>query len=457
MASLDEKYVQMTRSPLRRLIVRMAIPAVISNVVSIIYNLTDTFFVGRLGTSASGALGIAFPIMLIIQATGLLFGQGSGNKLSIELGKKNIPRARRLVSVGFFTALGAGALIGIAGLIFVHPLVGLFGATATIEPLALQYMIPLLCSAPFYCATFVLNPQMRYQGLAAYSMIGIISGAVLNIVLEPIFIFVLGLGIFGAGLATAISQVVSFTLLLILHTKAGTVHLSVSNYKPDMLLWREIVGGGLPSLLRNGMLSVAVTFLNVAANPYGDAAIAAMAIVSRIITFTNTIMIGIGQGFQPVCGYNYGAGLLARVRKGYWFVVQASTVILVVSSILQIIFAPHLIEIFRDDPQVVAYGTLALRLQCCTLPLSGFIVMSNMMQQTIGRTFISSVVGISRQGLGLVPALLILPPIFGFLGVQMAQPLADILALIITIPLQTMILREMRAAERGGMVEMPKK
>ncbi|MCI1901341.1 MAG: MATE family efflux transporter [Bifidobacteriaceae bacterium] len=457
-ASLDEKYLQMTRSPLRRLIVRMAIPAVISNVVSIIYNLTDTFFVGRLGTSASGALGIAFPIMLVIQATGLLFGQGSGNKLSIELGRKNIDRARRLVSVGFFTALLVGGLIGIFGLIFVRPLVGLFGATATIEPLALEYMTPLLFSAPFYCATFVLNPQMRYQGLAAYSMIGIISGAVLNIILEPIFIFVLNMGILGAGLATAISQFVSFTLLLILHTTAGSVHLSLRSYKPDILLWREIVGGGLPSLLRNGMLSVAVTFLNVAANPYGDAAIAAMAIVSRIITFTNTIMIGIGQGFQPVCGYNYGAGIISRVRKGYWFVVKASTILLVVSSIVQIIFAPQLVGIFRDDPRVIEYGALALRLQCMTLPLSGFIVMSNMMQQTIGKTFVSSVVGISRQGLGLVPALLILPPIFGFLGVQMAQPMADVLALIITIPLQARVLRELREADQGtASLSMPKK
>jgi Na+-driven multidrug efflux pump len=266
------------------------------------------------------------------------------------------------------------------------------------------------------------------------------------------------MGIFGAGLATAISQVVSFALLLLLHTKAGTVHLSIRNYKPDMLLWREIVGGGLPSLLRNGMLSVAVTFLNVAANPYGDAAIAAMAIVSRIITFTNTIMIGFGQGFQPVCGYNFGAGLISRVRKGYWFVVQASTVLLVLSSILQIIFAPHLVGLFRDDPQVVQYGALALRLQCITLPLSGFIVMSNMMEQTIGKTFISSVVGIARQGLGLVPALLILPPFFGFLGVQMAQPMADILALLITIPLQGRVLRELRDADKNkAKLGMPKK
>lgn len=456
-SNLDEKYLQMTQSPLRRLIIRMAIPAVISNVVSIIYNLTDTFFVGRLGTSASGALGIAFPIMLVIQATGLLFGQGSGNKLSIELGKKNVDRARRLVSVGFFTALAIGVLIGVVGLIFIHPLVTLFGATPTIEPLALSYIMPLLFSAPFYCATFVLNPQMRYQGLAAYSMIGIISGAVLNIILEPIFIFVLGLGIFGAGLATAISQCVSFALLLVLHTKAGSVHLSLHNYTPDMLLWREIVGGGLPSLMRNGTLSVAVTCLNVAANPFGDAAIAAMAIVSRIVTFTNTIMIGFGQGFQPVCGYNYGAGLLGRVRKGYWFVVQASTVLLVSSSILQIIFAPHLITLFRDDPQVVEYGTVALRLQCLTLPLSGFVVMSNMMQQTIGKTFVSSFVGMSRQGLFLIPALMILPPMFGFFGVQLGQPVADVCAFLVTIPLQHKILREMGAAESGGTISLPKK
>jgi putative MATE family efflux protein len=440
-SAVDAKYIQMTQAPLRRLITVMAIPAVIANIVSMIYNLTDTFFVGQLGTAASGAVGIVMPIMVAIQAVGLLFGMGSGNKLSIELGRKNMERARELVSVGFYLGLGVGIILGALGFIFRAPLIHAFGATRTIQPLAVEYATPLLFGAPFFCSTFSLNAQLRFEGYSTRSMIGIVAGSILNIGLEPLFIFGFKMGIFGAGLATAICQFISWLILLIMHQRRG-VAIRLANFKPRAV-FGEIVNGGIPSLIRNGMLSVAVGAVNIAANPYGDAAIAAMTIVQRVITLFNTIQIGFGQGFQPVCGYNFGAGKFERVRKGYWFVVQASITLLLVASVGMIIWAEPIVGIFRKDPEVIRLGRQAMFWNCITFPLSGFVVPSNMMQQTIGHTVISSIVGLGRQGIFLVPALLIFPRHLGFLGVMISQPIADICTFIMTVPLQIYVLRQL--------------
>ncbi|HJF17850.1 MAG TPA: MATE family efflux transporter [Aeriscardovia aeriphila] len=455
MARISAKHKEMTQSPLAPLILRMAGPAILANVVSTVYSLTDTFYVGHLGTAASGAVGIVMPIMLVFQALGLLFGQGSGNTVAVELGKKNVDRAGRLVSVGFFTALGLSTIIGVLALALVSPLMRFFGATPTILPLAIEYAIPLLIVSPLYCTTFVMNPQLRFQGLAKYAMIAIVSGAVLNMVLEPIFIFVFHMGLLGAGIATAIAQTTSWALQLWMNRHHGIVRIHLSNYKPDMPLIREMIGGGIPSLIRNGMLSIAVIAVNVAANPFGDAAIAAMAIDGRIMTFFNQVQIGLGQGFQPVCGFNYGAHFFQRVRKGYWFVVRCSLVWLALASILVSIFAEPAMGLFRNDPEVIRIGAQTLRFQCLTFTLSGFVVPSNMMQQTIGHTFISSLVGLGRQGVFLVPALLILPNFLGLTGVMISQPVADIVTFIMTVPLQAYVLRGLSDSSTIRMKRFP--
>lgn len=442
-ATLDRKYRQMTQAPLRRLILRMAVPAVVANMVSMVYNIVDTFFVGQLGNAASGAVGVVMPLMIVTQALGCYFGQGSGNRLSVELGKRHIERAKRLVAVGFYTAVGVSALVAVIGLLFREPLLRMCGATDTILPYAVEYAVPLLVVSPFVCSLFVLNMQLRFEGLAVESIVGIIVGTVLNIFLEPLMIFTLHLGIFGAGLATAISQTISWIVLLVFHVKRSGVKIHLRNYKVDMPLLREMNSGGLPSLIRNGMLSVSTGALNVAANPYGDAAIAAMTIVSRIMNFINTIQIGLGQGFQPVCGYNYGAHRFDRVRKGYWFIVQLSMTLLLVSSVLLSIFAHPMVSVFRNDPTVIRYGIQALRLDCLTFTLSGFVVPSNMMQQNIGHTVISSLVGLGRQGIFLLPGLWILPAHFGMLGVMLSQPVADVCTFLLTVPLQVYVMREL--------------
>ena len=433
----------MTGAPVRGLILALCLPAVISNLVTTAYNLADTYFIGRLGTSQSGAIGIAYSVMTVFQAFGFFFGNGSGNSMSRELGKRNNERAARLLAVGFCGAVLGGLALAILGLATLPHLVVVLGSTPTISPYAIAYLTPILIAAPMVCGSFALNGLLRYQGLSLYGMIGLVSGALLNFIVAPLLIFVAGLGIAGAGIATAVCQTISFILLVTFAVRRGVVRLDLRNGKPDMLLMREIIGGGMPSLLRQGAGSLATTCVNLAANPFGDAVIAAMAIVMRIMLAINSIIIGLGQGFQPVCGYNYGAGLYRRVKEGYWFCVWLSTIALVIIAVAVAVLAPDIIGLFRSDPQVIAVGTVALWMQCCTVPLNGFAMISNMMQQTIGKTVIASFVAVCRLGLFLAPAALILAHCFGVPGVQMAQSVSDIISFIVTVPLQVHILRSL--------------
>ena len=433
----------MTGAPVRGLILALCLPAVISNLVTTAYNLADTYFIGRLGTSQSGAIGIAYSVMTVFQAFGFFFGNGSGNSMSRELGKRNNERAARLLAVGFCGAVLGGLALAILGLATLPHLVVVLGSTPTISPYAIAYLTPILIAAPMVCGSFALNGLLRYQGLSLYGMIGLVSGALLNFIVAPLLIFVAGLGIAGAGIATAVCQTISFILLVTFAVRRGVVTLDLRNSRPDMLLVRDIIGGGMPSLLRQGAGSLATTCVNLAANPFGDAVIAAMAIVMRVMLAINSIIIGLGQGFQPVCGYNYGAGLYRRVKEGYWFCVRLSTIALVIIAVAVAVLAPDIIGLFRSDPQVIAVGTVALWMQCCTVPLNGFAMMSNMMQQTMGKTVIASFVAVCRLGLFLAPAALILAHCFGVPGVQAAQSVSDIISFIVTVPLQVHILRSL--------------
>ena len=356
----QKKYQLMTETPVSRLIPRMALPCVVSMLVTAFYNMADTFFVGMLkSNAATGAVGVVFSLMAIIQAIGFFFGQGSGNFISREIGHKNYQEASEMASTGFFSALATGILICVLGLLFLEPLAYLLGSTDTILPYTKAYLSVILLGAPWMTSSLVLNNQLRFQGSAAYAMVGITSGAVLNIGLDPLLIFVLDLGIAGAAWATIISQFVSFCLLLVGCTKGGNLklHLSHVKLKPYYYLW--IFKGGLPSLARQGLASVATICLNQAARTYGDAAIAAMGVVQRIMMFGGSAMIGFGQGFQPVCGFNYGAGLYHRVKEGFWFSVKVTFVLLLAVSAAGFAWAPQLVSIFRDDPEVIAIGTAA--------------------------------------------------------------------------------------------------
>ena len=440
----EEKYRHLTGDPVEGLVCRLAVPSMVSMLVTAFYNMADTFFVGMLrNNSATGAVGVVFSLMAVIQAVGFFFGHGSGNFISRTLGGHHPEEAGQMAATGFFCALATGGVIAVLGLLFLDPLARALGSTETILPYARDYMRFILIGAPYMTASLVLNNQLRFQGSAVYGMVGIASGAVLNIALDPIFIFTLDMGVAGAALATILSQLVSFCLLLLGCTRGGNLHIRISNVRLQKRFFREILRGGLPSLARQGLSSVAAICLNHAAQPYGDAAIAAMSVVSRIMNFASSALIGFGQGFQPVCGFNYGARLYGRVRRAFWFCVKVSTVCLVVIAVAGACFSPRLIALFRDDPVVVEYGTLALRLQWLSFPTVGFVTMSNMMLQTIGRTRPATVLAMGRQGLFFLPFILVLPGFLGMLGVQLSQPLADLLTFVIAVPIQLRVLGQM--------------
>lgn len=440
----QQKFDRMTKTPIPRLIGELAVPTIISMLVTSFYNMADTFFVGKINTSATAAVGIVFPLMAMIQAFGFFCGHGSGNYISRQLGAHNFEDASKMSATGFVTAFVLGLGILVVGFLFTDPLLHIMGSTETILPYARSYMRIILIGAPYMTASLVLNNQLRFQGSAFYSMIGITTGAVLNIGLDPLFIFVLDMGVAGAALATIISQFVSFCLLIAGTFRGGNLRLNLRDFSPSLKYYQNIVKGGAPSLFRQGLGSFATVCLNLMAGPYGDAAIAAMSIVTRISQFAASVVIGFGQGFQPVCGFNYGAKLFKRVQEGFWFCVKFCTSVLLVAAVCGWIFSPNLIGIFlKTDPLVIEYGSQALRLQALTFPLVGWITIANMMLQTIGKTVKASLLAMSRQFLFFMPVILTLPGFLGILGVQLSQPIADFCSFLLAVPLSISVLREM--------------
>ena len=425
--------------------------------VTSFYNMADTYFVGMLkSNAATGAVGVVYSMMAIIQAVGFFFGQGSGNYISRELGKKNYQEASNMAATGFFSALATGLIICILGQIFLEPLAYLLGSTPTILPYTEQYLRVILIGAPWMTASLVLNNQLRFQGSAHYAMIGLVTGAVINIALDPLLIFTFDLGVAGAGWATIISQFVSFCLLLHGCSKGSNINIHIRNFKLKWHYFFMIFRGGLPSLARQSLASIATICLNHAAQPFGDAAIAAMGVVQRVMMFGASTMLGFGQGFQPVCGFNYGAGLYYRVKEGFWFCVKYSFLLMLCVGVLGFIFAPDLIGLFRDDPEVIAIGAKAFRFQCCTFCFQSWIVMSNMMEQSMGRTVPATFLSVARQGLFFIPLVLILSSTLGLVGIQMTQACADLLTLVFAIPIHLHVLRSLPEIAPGVTRPTPK-
>lgn len=443
----DEKRQYMLETPVKKLVCTLAGPTILSMLITSFYNMVDTFFVGKINTQATAAVGVVFSLMAIIQAIGFFFGHGSGNYISRKLGAKEIEEAEKMSAVGFFSAFIAGVILMVSCLVFIKQLAYALGSTETILPYTITYLWIILLGAPAMTTSLVLNNQMRFQGSAFYAMIGIVSGAVLNMILDPLLILQFGMGIAGAALATTISQYFSFILLLFMIRKGGNIQIRFSNFKPSLHFYKEMVRGGMPSLCRQGLASLAAICLNHTAGIYGDAAIAGMSIVSRIAMFANSALIGFGQGFQPVCGFNYGAGKYKRVLDAFWFCVKYAFLFLIVIGTMGFIFAPELVALFRkEDEEVIAVGTAALRYQVIVFPLNAWIVMCNMMLQSIGKGLKASIVASARQGLCFVPLILILPRFFGLTGVEICQAVSDVLTLTISVPIGFSVIREMKKA-----------
>ena len=443
MTSTD-KYTFFTTESIPRIILGQSIPTIISMLVTSTYNIVDTYYVGHISTAATAAVGVAFSMMAVIQGIGFFFGHGSGNFIARQLGARDVDNAKVMASTGFFLSFFFGMVIALLASAFLTPLCRGLGATPEIMPQTREYVGIIVLGAPFMTGALSLNNQMRYQGNALYSMIGIVTGAVLNIAIAPIFIFGLDMGVRGAAIATLLCQIISFLLLLYLDRKGSNIHLHFRNFRPNRFYIQEIIRGGSPSLARQGLASIATLLLNVAAGAYGVAAIAAMSIVTRFSFFIFAFFIGFGQGFQPMCGFNYGARLYNRVSQGFWFCVKGGTVFLTLCGLLAFIFAPEIIRLFRNAPDVIAIGTRALRWQACAYPLTVFVTMCNMLLQTIRYSGKALILASCRQGIFFMPLIFILPYFFQLTGVEVCQAISDSLSFLLAIPVTLPVLLALR-------------
>lgn len=440
----EDNYTFLTQEPIPKVIGTMAVPTIIAMLITNLYNIVDTYFVGKINTQATAAVGIVFSVMFFIQAFSFFFGNGSGNYISRELGSKNRRNAEQMASTALGYAFISSIIIVVFGLIFLDKICVFLGSTSTILPYTRQYLGISLLGIPFIMCTLCMNNQMRFQGYARYSMYGIVVGALLNCVLDPLFIFTFNMGIRGAAIATVTGQAVGFVVMYVMSRHKDIIHYTPRNFSHRGMFIKEIIAGGTPSLSRQGLASIATIALNVSASHYGDAAIAAMSIVNRITMFIFSMIIGLGHGYQPMCGFCYGAKRYERVKAGFWFCVKLGTRFLFFWAVILFIFSAEAIELFRNDFDVISIGTRTLRYQLLTFPLWSFILMSNMIMQTCRKTFRANLLAASRQGLFFIPLIFILPHYLGLTGVEICQACGDFITLLLTAPIMFFAFREMR-------------
>lgn len=427
-------YEKMTKTPLAKLIVSLGIPTTISMLVTNVYNMVDTYFVGTLGESQQAATGILFTLQAIIQAVSFMLGQGSGTLVSKALADKNQKEASEYASTGFFSGIAIGIVFMMVGLLTLEPLLMALGSTDTILPYAKQYGLCVLLSCPVVMGSFVLNNDLRYEGKAFYAMIGLILGSVINIFGDWLLVVKIPLGVLGAGIATAVSQYISFFVLLYLFSKNCQSKLNLKYISKNKAVYFEITRVGFPALIRQGLSSISSGLLNNLTRPYGDSAIAAMSIVNRFSAFVMCVGLGIGQGYQPVASFNYQAKEYKRVKKGLLITMGIGAVLITCLSIPGVIFAENIVYLFQKSPDVAKIGVFALRCACIGVTFLALSVPVNMLYQSTRQAGLSSFLSLMRSGLMFIPTLIITTKLYGITGIQISQPLADMLTGLVSIP-----------------------
>lgn len=425
----------MLTEPIGRLLFKKAAPTVLIQLITVIYNTADTYFVAKIDTAASAAVGVVFSLMAIIQATGGSIGMGATSLISPMLGQKRVDDASTVGTSAALMSVIAGAVIGALGLCFLRPLVSLIGARDEVVPYAMDYARYILLAAPFMTTAFVLNNILRSEGQALYSMFAMVSGGILNLFIDPLLIFTCGMGIAGAALATMLSQMTSFCIMAVIFLRdRSIVRLRPKYIGRKFSVYLHIVRMGVPTLFRQGMASLSSALLNIQAAPFGAAAVAAISIANKLYMLVRHIVLGIGQGFQPIAGYCFGAKRYSRVKKVFWYATASATVICVAIAVAVFFFREPIMRWFRDDAEVVRVGSLMLRLLCVTIPLMGFSTYVNQLYQSLGFAVGATILASCRQGIFFVPLVFILPFFFGLDGIVAVQAGADLLTFLISIP-----------------------
>lgn len=454
--SSAEQHKRMTEKAIPGLVTSLAVPTTLSQLITIIYNTADTYFVSHISTSASAAVGVSFALQSIIQAVGFGVSMGCASLVSRRLGEKKDREAETYANSAVFAAIVLGLLLTVSGLSCLSPLMRLLGATDTILPFSCAYSRIILMNAPVMCTSFVLNNILKSEGEARLSMIGLCAGGLINIGLDPLFIFTFKMGISGAALATVVSQIVSLTILVFMFRSGKSIiKLRVSAVSKEFSTYWQLVKIGFPTICRQGMGSVASALLNRGAALYGgefaDASVAAVTISNKIYMLVRSMMIGIGQGFQPIAGYNYGAKLYSRVKKAFWFSVLVGTCISTAASIAIGLNTGTIMHWFRDDPKVVEIGALALTFAAAVMPLMAYSTFVNQLYQCLGFSLWASVLASCRQGIFFIPIILLLPRAIGLMGVQMAQPAADLMTFLVSVPFQIVFFKTVLNKQDAGL------
>jgi len=427
-------YQKMTQTPAAKLIVSMGIPTTISMLITNIYNMADTYFVGGVGESAQAATGVIFTLQAVIQGLAFMLGHGSGTHISKALAEKDIKQADMYVSSAFFVGGAIGLMITLAGLVFLEPLVRFLGSTETIVPHAMDYGFWILIACPFIICSLILNNGLRYEGKAFYAMFGLTTGGILNIFGDWLLVFKMNMGVYGAGLATAASQIISFLILLVMYQKMAQSTIRFRAVTGNIVIYATIVRVGMPSLIRQSLNAITHGVMNNMTKVFGDAAIAAMSVVGKYAQFLMCVGLGMGQGFQPFAAFNYQAEKYKRVKQGLVFLICFAFIFIGTISVISMIFAEPIVAIFQKNPQVIEIGSFALRAYAFGMIFMAFSVPVNMLYQSIRKPTISSILSLLRSGAITIPLLLVLVPLVGITGIQIAQPVADVVSGLISIP-----------------------
>ena len=433
--------------PIRKIIPKMAIPTIIAFLINSIYSLADTYFVSSLGTNATAAVSVNSSLDQIIMMAGSMLAVGANSYIARLLGARREEEAHKVISVAFFIAAAFGAVVMVGGIAFMEPMMRLLGATDTCLQYSIDYATYVLLVAPFMATSFVMNQCLRAEGSATLSMIGMGFGGILNCFLDPIFIFGLDMGVKGASMATAISKLVSFSILIFPYlTKHSLLRISLRHFKPNAEIFRQIVSVGSSSMFRSGLSVVAGIVLNNLAGGISDAVLAGIGVTTKVMMFPFGIILGLGNGFQPVAGFNWGAKRFDRVMESYRFAQKLSLVISGIMAALLVVFANQVILLFAEaDAEMQAIGALAIRLQSIALPIHAWVATVNMMCSGLGRAKGALLLATARQGSCFLPIVYPLAWLFDKIGVASVQAVADVLTLFLAFPLHRRILRDVRA------------
>ncbi|MBR4303871.1 MAG: MATE family efflux transporter [Clostridia bacterium] len=434
MDKTEAHYKKMTQTPVMKLVIMLGIPTTISMLITNVYNLVDTYFVGSLGESQQGAVGVLFTLQCIIQAFSFMLGHGSGAFVSKALAEKDVRQATKYASTAFFSGAAIGLVLCVLGLSFLKPFAIFLGSTDTILPYAIDYGTWVCLSCPFVVCSFILNNILRYEGKASMAMIGLVSGGIINIFGDWLFIRVFEMGVYGAGLATAISQFISFGILVTVHLKSAQSKLSLRAVSGKVRDYFDICKVGLPSMLRQGLTSVSSGILNNLARPFGDAAIAALSVINRYSSLVLCVGLGIGQGFQPVASFNHQAKEYTRVKKALLGTMTIGIALMGTMAIFGFIFPGQIVSVFQKSPEVIRIGKFGLRAASVGSMVMPVSVCANMLYQSIRQAGTASFLSMLRSGLAMIPTMIILSRLWGLNGILLSQPVADVISSLICLP-----------------------